>query len=298
MNQNPLVSVIITTHNRPQLLKETLQSVKNQSYKNIEIFVIDDNSSGQENKNICANFQQIKYWKIVSIGGPAHSRNFGASIATGAFLCFLDDDDLWLPEKIEIQIKILLQNPNYGLVHGPCMVINEHGEKSSQIIGRPKDLNEKHGQVFQKMIGNWGLMMPTPLFKKELFFITGGFRLNLKGTIEDVDFWTRMSLHTAFYYYDKPLALYRQHSGSISTTNHTTYLGPLEIYTGILQEYCQGNLSLKNLKKANKKLTYSLLKSLQNTKQQTFKTTLKLLDPLYFIRLRFMYNLVKRKLNL
>ena len=94
MNDN-LTSVIITTYNRADFLKKTLDSIENQTYKNVEIIVIDDGSTDEiaiKIKNICLEFSKCQYhWK--SNTGQADSRNFGIEKAKGEYISFCDDDD-------------------------------------------------------------------------------------------------------------------------------------------------------------------------------------------------------------
>ena len=132
-----LVSIIIPTFNRPVLLQHALESVCKQTYQHIEVIVIDDGTPGKENKEICEKFNKVQYHKIENSGGPARPRNEGAKIATGDFLAFLDDDDLWAPEKLEKQVSLIHENPQFGLVHGPCKVMDESGKVTGEIIGRP-----------------------------------------------------------------------------------------------------------------------------------------------------------------
>lgn len=107
-----LVSVIIPTYNRPLLLKRAISSVLNQSYQDLEIIVVDDCSHEDINKIIT----DLKSEKITCIRhtknmGGAVARNTGIKNARGTYIAFLDDDDEWLPEKLERQVDILKTLP-------------------------------------------------------------------------------------------------------------------------------------------------------------------------------------------
>ncbi|MBL4663078.1 MAG: glycosyltransferase [Flavobacteriaceae bacterium] len=228
MDQSKLVSIIVPTYNRLDYLKLTLQSLLGQTYQNIEIIVVDDGSDGDDNKRYCEQFSKINYIKIENFGGPARPRNIGIDAANGDFIAFTDDDDIWLPKKLENQVAILNEEPAYGLVHSPCKVIDEAGKETGEIIGRPGSPEVKHGDVKLRMMGNWTLMMPTPLLRKELVQIVGYFSEEIPPALEDVEFWVRCSFHTLFYYLDEPQVLYRKHSDNISS-DRKKYI-PLPLY--------------------------------------------------------------------
>ncbi|MFD0777178.1 glycosyltransferase family 2 protein [Flavobacterium myungsuense] len=108
----PLVSVIVTTYNRDEFIERTLISIDNQTYKNIEIIVVDDGSKINYAEKICNKFNNCKYY-FKNNGGLASARNYGIKKAKGIYIAFLDDDDLFLPHKIEVQVAILLQKKIY-----------------------------------------------------------------------------------------------------------------------------------------------------------------------------------------
>ena len=114
MKQTDLISVIIPTYNRFHSLKKAIESVKNQSYKNVEIIVINDASTQEEYKTeslgddvILINLEQNM--KVLHNSKSAHglTRNEGIKVAKGKWIAFLDDDDYWIPEKLQIQMYYL-----------------------------------------------------------------------------------------------------------------------------------------------------------------------------------------------
>ncbi|MBF4465655.1 glycosyltransferase family A protein [Flavobacterium sp. LC2016-12] len=213
---NFLVSVIITTCNRPHYLELTLKSVLEQSYQNIEIIVIDDDSKGNQNNEICSGYSNVYYEKIPKSGTPSTGRNIGIKKAKGEFIAFLDDDDLWIKDKIKIQVEILNNNLDFGLVHSPCQIIDSEGNLKSEIIGKSNHWRNKHGDVSLSMFGNFTLMMPTPLVRREIIEKVGFFNEKMLPNGEDAEFWTRCSFFTKFYYTEKVLAYYRIHDFNIS----------------------------------------------------------------------------------
>lgn len=107
MNQEPLVSAIIPTFNRGHMLGESIKSVLNQSYKNIEIIVVDDASQDNPKEIIKSFVQNIHFISLKTNKGAAAARNKGIDIAKGDFIAFLDSDDIWYPTKIEKQVSAL-----------------------------------------------------------------------------------------------------------------------------------------------------------------------------------------------
>jgi glycosyltransferase involved in cell wall biosynthesis len=251
---NPLISVIIPTYNRADYLAFTIQSVLSQTYTNIEIIVIDDGTPNNNNEVLCEKFDNIKYIKIENSGGPAKPRNIGILEAKGNYFAFVDDDDLWLPTKLEKQVAVLKNNPDFGLVHSCCEVIDENGIKKNEIIGRPGSLDVKHGDVSMRMMGNWTLMMPTPLIRKEVVDAVGFFNEQIPPALEDVEFWIRCSFATKFYYIDEPLAQYRVHYSNISEEKSKYIVLPL-----FLKKVVKEQLYLRII---NKEQCFLLLNSL------------------------------------
>ena len=165
-----------------------------------------------------------KFTKIKNSGGPARPRNIGIKNVKGKYIAFVDDDDIWLPNKLERQVSILENNLDYGLVHCCCNVIDENGNKTGEIVGKPASPKDKHGDVLTRMIGNWTLMMPTPLIRKEIINKVGWFNEDMIAAGEDVEYWARCSFFTKFYYLDLPLTRYRVHKGNNSLLNKKKYL--------------------------------------------------------------------------
>ena len=221
--QSPLVSIIIPTYNRANFLKITLESIRGQTFQDFEIIVVDDGTPNDANEQLCQTFSKVLYIKIENSGGPAKPRNIGIQNANGKYLAFVDDDDLWLPEKLAQQVAILEGNLDFGLVHGCCQIIDEKGNIKPEIIGRPGSPDVKHGDVSMQMIGNWGVMMPTSFVRKKVIDKVGFFNENMPPAGEDMEYWTRCSFETKFYYLDEPLVLYRIHHGNISS-NSVKYL--------------------------------------------------------------------------
>lgn len=110
---DPLVSIVMPAHNSAQFIGRSINSVIAQTYRNWELIVVDDGSR-DETSNIVSlyvkNDSRISLLKGVGRGGAARARNLAIEMATGRFIAFLDSDDIWLPEKLEIQISAMLES--------------------------------------------------------------------------------------------------------------------------------------------------------------------------------------------
>ena len=142
MNE-PLVSIITPVYNAERFLSDTIKSVQNQTYKNWEILLIDD-CSKDNSAQIIIEFQKydnrIKYIKLKKNSGASVSRNEGIRNAKGRFIAFVDSDDIWKPEKLEIQIKYMLKE-NLGFTFTSYRYMKENGELTNKIAKAPSKIN-------------------------------------------------------------------------------------------------------------------------------------------------------------
>jgi glycosyltransferase involved in cell wall biosynthesis len=107
----PLVSCIIPTKNRPVLVDRAINSVLGQSYDNIEVIVIDDSTNNDTSKVVLQFGNRVTYIKNSQSKGAPYSRNIGLAEAEGDVITFLDDDDIWVQNKTELQLKLLQKYP-------------------------------------------------------------------------------------------------------------------------------------------------------------------------------------------
>jgi glycosyltransferase involved in cell wall biosynthesis len=223
--KQPLVSVVVPTRNRPDYLAQTLKSISEQTYKNIEIIVVDDGSKINYAESICKYFDNCTYY-YKDNGGLSSARNFGIQKSLGEYIAFLDDDDLWKPEKIERQVNILRENKDINLVHSPALVIDEHGRETGQIIGASAyKIHKRSGYVFWNALSTWVVKSPTPLIRRTS--LINGLLFDESIMVgEDVDFYQRYFYRNKIYYFPEPLAYYRDYKNSSRlSTQQTKYLG-------------------------------------------------------------------------
>lgn len=131
---NFLVSCIITTKDRPGLVTRAVKSVLEQSYRNIEVILVDDSDERGTCEDVLCYGGDVKYIKNEKSCGACYSRNLGLSEAKGDFIAFLDDDDLWMPKKIELQLKEAVKYPLVGCSYVSCSERTKQRVQQLEII--------------------------------------------------------------------------------------------------------------------------------------------------------------------
>jgi len=161
-----LVSVIITTYNRATYIEQTIESIQNQTYGNIEILVIDDGSlksTAHLVESICNTFSKCTYfWKPNS--GQPDSRNYGIKRAKGTYIGFCDDDDFWILEKVEKQIKVLIENPDFDIVTGCISYFGTYVSLDNKVKCHN---GYNHGYIFENLLIKNRTDSITPLLRKK-----------------------------------------------------------------------------------------------------------------------------------
>lgn len=224
----PLVSIIIPAYNSQDYIQEAIDTILKQTYKNIEIIVVD--SSSDDTKQVLERYgENIRYFYQEPKGVSA-ARNFGLRQARGSLVAFQDADDRWFPDRIETQIQALRQFPDAALVFSDYAMFDHSGVilpsacwphfklwlDGHRIAGG--DL--AYGRLsWELMLGNC-IGTCAVLAAKDVLEQFGGFDETFK-TCEDLDLWLRISTKYSFLYVDKVLAEYRVHSSGLSGARDT-----------------------------------------------------------------------------
>lgn len=189
------VSVIIPTYNRPDKLRACVQSVLGQTRSPDEIIVVDD-ASDRSYRDVIEELGQrkgeqvrLEYMKLPTGGGASHARNKGAQRARGDLLMFIDDDDTWLPSKLERQLPYF-SDENIGLVYAGRRVVSEDGNVLYCID--PAADGKIHDEL---LVYNCIGTTSSVAVRASLFRATGGFDASLPA-LQDYDLWIRLARHT------------------------------------------------------------------------------------------------------
>ena len=246
MNNKGLVSVIMNCHNGATFLKEAIQSILNQKYKRWELIFWDNNSSDDSAK-IFKNFKdkRLKYFfrkKKVSL---YESRNSAIKKAKGEFIAFLDADDLWLPNKLLLQIK-KFKDPKVGLVYGKFLKVNDYSFlKRKQLITK-KDLPE--GYITNNLFRFYGVGLLTIVLRKQFLNNKQTFKTQYN-YLGDLDFVLRFSLKHKFAAVQKIIGIYRQHENQMQRKHYKTKSDQFsKWYREILSKKIFGNRDLGIIK--------------------------------------------------
>jgi glycosyltransferase involved in cell wall biosynthesis len=197
----PLVSIIITYYNLYDFVAETIDSVKNQTYKNLELILVDDCSPGPNVKELVQNlFPSIIYIRNETNQGLGNSRNIGIESSQGQYILPLDADDLIAPNYLEKTIPFL-ENGVYDGIYTDVRVFG-----SQNFIHTPSN------NLMDALIGIGGTN--NFLFTRKMFDTIGGYK---NVSCEDREFWLNAtSFNFQFFHIAEPLFSYRKRSGSMS----------------------------------------------------------------------------------
>ncbi|WP_145039261.1 glycosyltransferase [Paenibacillus sp. Y412MC10] len=204
-----LVSVIVPTYNRKDYLTEAVQSILDQTHKNIQIIVVDDGSVVSPKEELGPFGEKVQYLYKEN-GGKSSALNFAINMAKGEYIWVFDDDDIALPMKLELQLKRFSLNPKLGLVHTRSInFLSDTGE-----INSLQDLSPFRGNLdFKLLFKGCFIHGPTVLFKRECVEQIGGWDETLIRA-QDYDFWLRIARHYEMEYLPVPTVKYRLHTGS------------------------------------------------------------------------------------
>jgi len=209
----PKVSVIIPTYNREKYIVETLQSVFAQTFTDYEVIVIDDGSTDNTSDVLKPYLDRIVYLRKPN-GGQGSARNAGIKMAKGAYIAFLDSDDLWMPEKLLLQVGYLDDHPDAALVFSDTATFYEDDE------GKQVRTGELHFQgeeiSFNRLFKMNFIPNLTVMVRKGCVEDAGLFdeSKELVGG-EDYALWLRIAMKAGMGHIPETLAQYRQHGDNV-----------------------------------------------------------------------------------
>lgn len=204
------VSVIITTFNSMRFFPETLASVLRQTFSDIEVIVVDDGSSDQISDWITSvEDSRIVFHSQVN-EGVSSARNKGINLARGEYVAFLDGDDLWVPTKLEKQVKLLDLRQEVGLVHTWLALMDESSRLSGRVM-KP----DVEGNIWQEIVESNMIACSSVMVRRTFLDAVGTFDPQLL-VAEDWDLWIRFAASYPISVIKEPLVQYRIHHSSKS----------------------------------------------------------------------------------
>lgn len=223
---NPLVSVVVTTYDRPNKCKRAVRSVQDQTYDPLEIIIVEDGTDTDIEEWVMAEHPEIQYIQHDTNKGLAAARNTGLEQSTGDYIAYLDDDDAWKPTRIEKQIERLAslkprEREKVGVVY--CGTERRAPDGTIKSVGHPKNSGNLRESI-QDMGAS--TLSSSFLFNRKCLIDVGEFDEKLSSSI-DHDIW--MSLATHDYHavtVDEPLVtIYLSDDQNMMTNTHSRILG-------------------------------------------------------------------------
>ncbi len=198
----PLISVIIPTYNRAAFVLEAVESVYRQTFQDFELIVVDDGST-DGTAEVLKNYQNHLIYRYQANQGVSSARNLGLQMASGKWVAFLDSDDLWLPRKLETQVRFFSQNPEAVI----CQT-EEIWIRNGRRVNPQKKHRKFSGDIFDPSLLLCLVSPSAVMIQRDLFDQEGCFDETLPAC-EDYDLWLRISSRFPVYLIDLPLVVKR-----------------------------------------------------------------------------------------
>jgi len=210
--RSPKVSVVITAFNSASFIRDALQSVADQTYRDFEIIVVDDGSEDDTGRIVKSSEISCKYIYQENQGASA-ARNTGLRAAGGEYINFLDADDLLLPDKLFTQVAFLDSHTDVDIVYGDTVYFYQDGTDRSQrrfSRGLRTPPFPTSGNMLEVLVINSVFAVHAALVRRSCMVEIGGFDEHLRSA-EDYDLWLRMAACYRFFYVDEIVVKYRIH---------------------------------------------------------------------------------------
>jgi len=208
------VSVIIPTYNRGEKILASVESVLQQTYRELELLIVDDGSSDNTQEVVEAiNDARIRYIRLDKNMGASAARNEGAKHALGDVISYNDSDDLWRPRKLELQMKYKEEHPEYSMVY--C-AYEMHTPDGNVTVPNSGWNGEMEGDIFPWLLVRNTIGTPTMLMDRDCFLEVGGFDTSLK-SLEDWEFAIRFAQKYKIGFIEEPLVDAYYSPGGVSS---------------------------------------------------------------------------------
>jgi teichuronic acid biosynthesis glycosyltransferase TuaG len=208
----PRVSVVIPVYNHEEFVADAVTSALNQTYRDLEVIVVDDGSTDATPQRIATFGDRVRAFRKPN-GGTSSALNRGIREASGELIAWLSSDDQFLPDKTDLQVRFLDAHPEMGLCYTDFYVVDASG----RVTGETKCVSIGTRQGWTRTLLRFGCLIngSTTLIRRSVFDRAGEFDETLPQS-HDYDMWVRMSVHTLFGHIARPLVKYRWHHKNLS----------------------------------------------------------------------------------
>jgi glycosyltransferase involved in cell wall biosynthesis len=218
-----LVSVIIPTYKRAHILPRAIKSVLNQTYSDLELIIVDDGSRDNTSAVVSGiKDKRIRYVELSENKGLSVARNSGLRVSQGKFVAFLDDDDEWIPDKLESSLEVFRKNKdtNIGLVYTNGYLVKKDKKniffKDSRHSSIVYTDTQRHQNIFPTSISS--PLLQFCMLPRNTVLKTGFFDECMRNW-EDVDYFVRVALVFDVYFLNIPLAIIHEQDQHLGMVN-------------------------------------------------------------------------------
>ncbi|MGH7383811.1 MAG: glycosyltransferase family 2 protein [Candidatus Rokuibacteriota bacterium] len=216
------MSVVIPAYNAERFLEEAVESVLRQAHQRLEVIVVDDGSTDGTAARVRAYGNRVRYVRQANAGVGA-ARNRGVALATGDYIAFLDHDDVWQPEKLEVQLEIAARNPESGLVACDGVRFSEASILPGRLLSRwvldqlaGSSTGEVTGRLYREAIRSNPIASPSQMLVPRRVATEIGPMITDRQDAEDWDYTLRIALRHPITMHRHSLVSYRMHDESRS----------------------------------------------------------------------------------
>jgi len=231
-NAQKLISVIMPTYNRVDYLPLAIDSVLNQTYRNLELLIIDDGSTDATRELINSYNDDRIFYSYQHNQGQSVARKSGLNNARGQFICFLDSDDLMKPGKLERQLQLMEANPDYHVIYGENEIIDEKGQVQTQA----RSIRRYSGNIMKELLAFNFIEFETAMIRRVCFDEMGGPNVNTR-VADDYELFLKFSTRYKFLYVPEIFAQYRVMASQISSNKDKRFQSNFTILSNFFKLY-------------------------------------------------------------
>lgn len=249
VNNKPQVSVVVPSYNHANFITTALDSVVAQSYNDYEIVILDDASSDQSIDQIQKFVDRhpeipIKFLKHEQNMGGVLTLNELIENASGVYIALINSDDLWMPDKLEQQVRFLESHVDVGAVFTQAFIVDDNGQKITRSVDFPADIfvqkNRSRGVWLRRFFFDLNcLCHPSILIRKSIYDSIGLYDPRFR-QLPDMQMWVRLFKFTKIHILEKPLVHLRFHTSNTSKVSIETSTRNLNELSLILTDFFDG----------------------------------------------------------